>query len=141
MVLPRQACQCLDDFEAMWPGLLYDRLGWLFLLLEEEATHVAQSYALLFSAVLHNYIHVVVRLPVADARSCQPYTGSHTTRHVKLLTCWQVPITEGPLPPFLAMTNKGTFVAPDHVRSGTLPIEDRPPFEPSAPWLDVSSHD
>jgi len=65
----RQACQCLDDLEAMWPGLLYDRLGWLFSLLEEEATHVAQAYALLFSAVLDNYIHVVVGRPAADARS------------------------------------------------------------------------
>jgi hypothetical protein len=53
------ACQCLQELEATWPGLLAERLPLLTTLAAEETTHVAQAYLALVAAVTRHAVVVV----------------------------------------------------------------------------------
>ncbi|XP_059807786.1 AP-5 complex subunit beta-1 isoform X1 [Hypanus sabinus] len=57
--LRAMACNCLQEFETCYPGLLSGKLELLSTLRKEEVTPLHQAYTLLYSQALKNAIHTI----------------------------------------------------------------------------------
>ncbi|MCO5600695.1 hypothetical protein L7F22_054810 [Adiantum nelumboides] len=89
------ACECLRELEKAYPCLLHACAGHILFLFQSERTHVAQSYTLLLTTILHNL-------------ACYMYTatGSRSGGANSFLST-SVPLTPFSVPSFLVTSDSG----------------------------------
>lgn len=89
------ACECLRELERAYPCLLHACAGHILFLFQSERTHVAQSYTLLLSSILHNL-------------ACYMYTtpGSRSGGANSFLST-SAPLTPFSVPSFLVTSEPG----------------------------------
>eukprot|EP00250_Pteridium_aquilinum_P011207 c19906_g1_i1 orf=537-4184(+) len=89
------ACECLRELEKAYPCLLNACAGHILFLFQSERTHVAQSYTLLLTTILHNL-------------ACYMYTipGSRSGGTSSFLST-SAPLTPFTVPSFLVTSDPG----------------------------------
>ena len=67
-----QAVDCLCELELQYPGLLAQKVGWIYTLAQEETTHVFQNYLVLFVTVFKNFLPRAVSFKSSTLKSTLP---------------------------------------------------------------------
>lgn len=89
------ACECLRELEKAYPCLLNACAGHILFLFQSERTHVAQSYTLLLTTILHNLACYMYTTP--GSRSGGPNSFLSTS----------APLTPFTVPSFLVSSDSG----------------------------------